>query len=501
MLSHIATWLPSSPSLLSLCTFQSYTSLLQAFFLILVLYTALTRAYLPRRSRTFESPSMEHEHILSAQKIASWTPQPLANPVTSPATEAAQAGHIAGGRILLTSVAGPSVDVLLEGPDQALPSLTNLSSLNFLGLAGDASIAASCAKTMASYGCGACGPRGFYGTVAPHLACEASLARLLDVPDAILYSFGSSVQSSVVPAFCKRGDVVVVDDGVSFALQTGIRLSRADIRYFAHNDMADLRRVLDSVVAGDKADRSRATRQRRFVVAEAVYANYGDVAPLDQIVGLKNDYSFRLILDESLSLGSLGASGRGALEHFHVPRNEVEIATADLGNAFATVGGVCVGEPGVVSHQRLSGAGYCFSAAQPPFLATAATEAVKALDERGGELIARLRKNCGLFRDALGIARLREGGWRVDGDLASPLLHVRVAEGRKVATQVEMASLQEKCIYAGVLVAAPRYVADEAWRPAPSLRLSISAAHSESQLQDAAEKIAEVLLESPRPPL
>lgn len=484
----------------ALLTFQSYTSLLQAFFLAVVVYIALTRAYLPRRSRDNQAAQGGDDAALAA-KISAWRPAPLARPVADEdaAAEAAQGGLIDGGRIVLKGAAGPTVDVLLEGSGREVAGAVNLSSLNFLGLVGDRAILDKCKETMRRYGCGACGPRGFYGTVDVHLECETALAKMFEAPEAILYSFGSSAQSSVIPAFCKRGDAVVCDKGISFALQTGVNLSRADVTWFEHNDMADLERALADVTALDVKDRSRATRQRRFIIVEGVYSNYGDVAPLDTIVALKNKYAFRLVLDESASLGALGASGRGALEHFRVARADVEIATADLGNAFASVGGVCVGESGVVSHQRLSGAGYCFSASQPPFLATAATEAIAALDARGAGLIAAARHNSDVFRAALGMPALRAAGWRVDGDAASPLMHVRVARGERVPPQQHFTAIQQECLERGVLVAAPRYVAAEAWRPTPSIRLSISAAHDKASMEMAARVISSVLLARPPP--
>jgi serine palmitoyltransferase len=317
----------------------------------------------------------------------------------------------------------------------------------------------------------------------------------MGVDDAILYSFGSATGSSVVPAFCKRGDVIVCDKGIGFSLQTGVNLSRADVRWFEHNDMADLERVLKQVTAGDKAKPNLALEQRRFIIVEGVYTNYGDIAPLNRIVDLKEKYLFRLILDESMSLGVLGASGRGALEHFNVDRVDVEIAIADLGNAFATVGGVCVGDRAVVSHQRLSGAGYCFSAAQPPFLATAATEAVKVLERSGVGLVHQCRTNVTAFRRALDMPALREAGWRVDGDILSPLMHIRAEPARNVPERVFF-EIQRACLAENVLIAAPRYVSAENFQPAPSIRIAISAAHDIAMIEKSARAVRKVLIAS-----
>lgn len=484
-------------------TFQSYTSLLQAFLLAVVVYTALTRAYLPRRSRDNDNAGTQGDYDAAvAAKIAAWKPAPLARdvPASEAEEEGARGGLIDGGRIILKTAAGPTVDVVLEGTDKEFPGAVNLSSFNFLGLVGDPAVLDKCKETMRKYGCGACGPRGFYGTVDVHLECEAALAKMFRVPDAILYSFGSSAQSSVIPAFCKRGDAVICDKGISFALQTGVNLSRADVSWFEHNDMADLERALREATSKDAKNKALATKQRRFIIVEGIYANYGDIAPLDEIVALKNKFNFRLVLDESTSLGALGTSGRGALEHFRVAREDVEIATADLGNAFASVGGVCVGEPGVVSHQRLSGAGYCFSASQPPFLATAATEAIAALDARGSGLAAQARDNGRVLREALDIPALERAGWSVQGDANSPLLHIRASrrtEQGKELSQVHMNKIQKRCLEDGVLVASPRYVVEEAWQPSPSIRLAVSAAHDESQMKAAGRVITKALISFP----
>lgn len=469
-------------------TFKGYLSLLEAFFLAVVLYFALTRAYLPRRSREGSNCSIPLDKAQIEAKIAAWTPAPLVEEVEliADVSNAANSEE----RLILTSAAGPVTTV--RGIN--LPEVVNLSSFNFLGLVGNKTILDACALTMKRYGCGACGPRGFYGTTDVHLQCESAIAHMMGVEDAILYSFGSSTNASVIPAFCKRGDIVVCDKGVSFSIQTGISLSRADLHWFEHNDMNDLERVLTAVIGSDTKNPSKALEQRRFIIVEGVYAYHGDIAPLDRIVVLKNKFNFRLILDESFSLGVLGNTGRGALEHFSIPRSDVEIATADFGNAFASIGGMCVGERDVVSHQRLSGAGYCFSASQPPFLATSVTEAIKLLGYCGSSLIEQLRENTAFFRSTINIPKLRDAGWAVEGDHNSPLIHIRRAKDDM--TRSEFLGLRHACLMKGLLVASPSYVESEAFGPRHGLRLAISAAHDMSHLEHAAKVLLDVLLDS-----
>ncbi|CAN6917884.1 unnamed protein product [Brassica oleracea] len=168
-----------------------------------------------------------------------------------------------------------------------------------------------------------------------------------------------STMFSTIPCFCKRGDIIVADDdeGVHWGIQNGLQLSRSTIVYFKHNDMDSLRSTLEKIMTKNK----RSKNLRRYIVAEAVYQNSGQFAPLDEIVKLKEKYHFRVILDESNSLGVLGRSGRGLAEHHGVPIEKIDVVTAAMGHALATEGGFCTGNARIIDYQRLSSSGYVFS--------------------------------------------------------------------------------------------------------------------------------------------
>merc|ERR1712151_1131747 len=76
-------------------------------------------------------------------------------------------------------------------------------------------------SAMDTYGFGACGPRGFYGTSKLHLELEGSIAGFLGTDDAIQYSAGVACASSVLPAVFGAGDHVIVDEEVNLGLRTG----------------------------------------------------------------------------------------------------------------------------------------------------------------------------------------------------------------------------------------------------------------------------------------
>ncbi|XWS11629.1 hypothetical protein CRYUN_Cryun37aG0015000 [Craigia yunnanensis] len=247
---------------------------------------------------------------------------------------------------VLESAAGPHT--IINGKE-----VVNFASANYLGFIGHEKLLESRSSALEKYGVGSCGPRGFYGTIDVHLDCEARIAKFLGTPDSILYSYGLSTMFSAIPCFCKKGDMIVVDEGVHWGIQNGLYLSRSTI-------------------------------------------NSGQIAPLDKIIRLKEKYRFRVLLDESNSFGVLGRSGRGLTEYCGVSIEKIDIVTAAMGHALATEGGFCTGSARVIDHQRLSSSGYVFSASLPPYLASAAITAIEVL-EQNPALTSKLKENIAIL--------------------------------------------------------------------------------------------------------
>ncbi|AES59397.2 long chain base biosynthesis protein 1a [Medicago truncatula] len=226
---------------------------------------------------------------------------------------------------VLESAAGPHT--IVNGKE-----VVNFASANYLGLIGHQKLLDSCSSALEKYGVGSCGPRGFYGTIDVHLDCEGRISKFLGTPDSILYSYGLSTMFSAIPAFSKKGDIIVADEGVHWGIQNGLYLSRSTVVYFKHNNMDSLRETLENITSIYK----RTKNLRRYIVIEALYQNSGQIAPLDEIIKLKEKYCFRILLDESNSFGVLGSSGRGLTEHYGVPVCRVSIYRVSLGLEFVT---------------------------------------------------------------------------------------------------------------------------------------------------------------------
>lgn len=368
-------------------------------------------------------------------------------------------------------------------------------------------------KALSTYGCGSCGPRGFYGTIDEHLSLEDDIAAFAQTDGAIMYSDGASAATSTVAAFAKRGDLLVVDEGIYEALGTGVTLSRATVKWFRHNDMDDLRRVLERVKSTDDALKRKSSDQRRFIVVEGLYKHYGTIAPLSDLAALKHEFNYRLIVDESFSFGTLGSTGRGALELHNLRRmKDAEIVILSLENALGSVGGVTVGNEEVVDHQRLSGAGYCFSASAPPFVASAARTSLARMRDDPA-LLEALREN----RSYLYVKLAGKGGRGLDSvvpeklvvtsDALSAIVFLQIADcqgsgesnGRASMREEQidvLDAIAEECLRNGLaLVSTGRHVGGHLHKvPPPSLRMAVSAAHRREDIDKALEVLRSAVL-------
>ncbi|RKO85134.1 pyridoxal phosphate-dependent transferase [Blyttiomyces helicus] len=412
--------------------------------------------------------------------IDEWEPEPLVQPLTD-----FQQSELEKLPVIIGSVGGKPK--FADGKERL-----NLASYNFLGLMNQEFVKEKAVEALRTYGVGTCGPRGFYGTIDVHMQLEEQIAKFIGSPAAVLYSQGFSTIASVIPAFAKRGDILVADDGVGFAIQKGLQISRSRVKYFKHNDMEDLERVLESLrVESLKAKQSPA---RRFIVTEGLFANSGDICPLPKLLEMRNKYKFRLILDESFSIGVLGKRGAGVTDHFGVPATNVDMIVGSIANAFGSAGGFCCGSEEVVELQRLGGQAYCFSASLPAMLTVAAAEAIRAL-QADTEVLTQLRENIDVLRDVL----LRSGaGLPVifDGAPQAPFVHVRLATPLADREEEERA-LQEVVDEAarnGVLLTRAKYVwSEELNPPRPSIRITVSAALSKKETEKAATVVKEAI--------
>jgi serine palmitoyltransferase len=151
------------------------------------------------------------------------------------------------------------------------------------------------------------------------LDLEKRLAKFLNVEESITYAYGFSTVASAIPAYAKRGDVIFADEGVQFPIQKGLIASRSDVKFFKHNDVEDLERLLKEQADADRKNPKKAKATRRFLVVEGLYLNHGDLCNLPKMVEMKYIYKYRIFIDETVSFATIGKTGRGITEYYNIP--------------------------------------------------------------------------------------------------------------------------------------------------------------------------------------
>ena len=377
-------------------------------------------------------------------------------------------------------------DITLAGVDGVCK---DYCSFNYLRLAGHERVVSNSLTTIDHYGVGSCGPRGFYGTVQPHLVLEEQLKHVFGTHSAIIYSFQFSTTASIIPAFSGGKDVLIVDKGVNMGICTGVDLSRSTIKYYNHNDMADLESKLAEIDAKQAKSKNIT---RRWIVTEGVFRNYGDVAKLDEIVRLKQKYKFRLILDDSYGLGALGSTGRGTPEEYGIPTSECDVYVGSMDAALGSVGGFCVGGNMVCDHQRLSSAGYCFSASLPPFCAVAATTALNVMLEEP-DRCASVQNNAEAMRSVF----TGRGFIFPENCRKSPVIHLKFPASSQLSIRDQSNCFEAACqelLTHNIATTRPIYAETDLHQPPPSLRIVVGSTVTPEAASQVATTVSDVVL-------
>ena len=264
--------------------------------------------------------------------------------------------------------------------------LLNFCANNYLGLANHPRIRAAAQKGVEAYGVGPGAVRSIAGTTTLHTELEQRLAEFKHAEACITFQSGFTANLATIPALVGPGDLIFSDELNHASIIDGCRLSRAETVRYAHNDVADLRRVI-----GERDD-----YKRRLIITDGVFSMDGDIAPLDQIAEVAEEHGIMLMVDDAHGEGVLGHGGRGIVDHFGL-HGRVDVEVGTLSKAFGVVGGLVAGKAIIIEWLRQRGRPFLFSSAMTAPDTAACIEAVAILGE-STELIDRLWANAELFR-------------------------------------------------------------------------------------------------------
>jgi 8-amino-7-oxononanoate synthase len=343
--------------------------------------------------------------------------------------------------------------------------LVNFSSNDYLGLASHPEIASAMAEAAQRWGAGSTASRLICGTSAEHAALEEEIAAAKGTEAALVFSTGVAAATGTIPALVGRGDVVILDKLAHACLIDGVHASGAKMRVFPHNDLAKLESHL-------KWARETHPKGRTLIVTESVFSMDGDLAPLREIVELKDRHGAILFLDEAHAVGVRGRGAQGLAGELGLAER-IEIQMGTLGKALGVSGGYIAGSRPLIDFLINRARSFIFSTAPSPAIAAASRASLRIVQSPEGDALrTRLQENLSLLAGAM------------KAKLPPSAIMPLILGGEERALS-EAARLQE----AGFFVPAIRYPTVP--RKTARLRITLSAAQSHEQIRRLAEAIQE----------
>jgi len=352
--------------------------------------------------------------------------------------------------------------VVMEGKEMIM-----IGSNNYLGLASHPEVIEAAVKATEQYGTGVSGSRFLNGTLDLHIQFEKELAEFLNKEDSTIFSTGFQSNLGIISAIAGRNDIIFSDKENHASIYDGTRLSYAEVVRYNHSDMEDLEKKLA------KADPNKG----KLILTDGVFSMSGDIANLPEIVRLAKQYGSRVMVDDAHGLGVMGEHGRGTAEHFGLEK-EVDIIMGTFSKSLASLGGYVAAEKDVVDYIRHKSRPYIFSAAIPAANAAAALTALRIL-KREPERVKALSDISDYMREGLKKRGLELRPSR------TPIIPIYTY--MPIRTMVACNQLFEHGVYVNPVVPPATPIGE------CLIRTSYTATHTKEQMDEAIDKIVEVL--------
>ena len=219
---------------------------------------------------------------------------------------------------------------------------------------------------------GSGGSRLLRGNHPEHERLEEEAARFFGTKRALLFGSGYAANTALLSTLPQRGDLVVYDQYVHASSHDGMKLGRASVASFAHNDV-------DSADDAIRTWRQGGGTGTPWIVIESLYSMEGDRAPLAELKTLAERCGAFLIIDEAHATGVFGPDGRGLAAELEGSDHVLVLHTG--GKALGVSGAIVTGPSVLCDFLINRGRPFIFATAPPPLVATALCESLAILRE------------------------------------------------------------------------------------------------------------------------
>lgn len=266
---------------------------------------------------------------------------------------------------------------------------------DYLGLANHPEVRKVDAEAAAEYGMAyPMGARMMSGHTEYHEQLERECAEFVNKESAYLVNFGYQGMVSAIDALVTKNDVIVYDMDSHACIIDGVRLHHGKRFTYRHNDMESF-----------EVNLKRATKIAEennggiLVISEGVFGMRGEQGKLKEIVAFKEQYNFRLLVDDAHGFGTLGKTGAGAGEEQGV-QDDIDVYFATFAKSMAGIGAFFAGDFDVIKFLQYNMRSQMFAKSLPMAMVKGA---LKRLDmvRTMPELKGKLWKNTNALQNGL----------------------------------------------------------------------------------------------------
>lgn len=268
----------------------------------------------------------------------------------------------------------------------------NLCSNSYLSLHTHPDVLSAAKKAVDEYGAGICSSRSVSGSIDLYEKLEKQIAQYKGHKRALIFPNGYMANIGIISTLTGAGDVIFTDELNHSSLIDAMRLSRAKKVIYKHKNIKDLEVKIQKYHG----------KGRNIVVTESVFSMDGDVAPLEEIYALKEEYRLQLFLDDAHGTGVFGKKGTGVEEMCNLT-GKMDVQMATFGKALGSFGAFVLSDPVVIEYLINRARTFMYTTALPP---AALGASLAALDLIAGDTSYKeaLWRNIDYMRQRLGDA-------------------------------------------------------------------------------------------------
>ena len=308
-----------------------------------------------------------------------------------------------------------------------------LASNNYLNLANHPKLREAAIKAIEKYGAGAGSDWSIAGTMDIHVELYKKIAEFKGTEDAVTFQTGFAANAGLIPQLAGKGDLLISDELNHGSIIDGVRLSKAERAVYPHSDMGALEKVL---AEADKKD-----YRRVIILTDGVFSMDGDIAKMDEIHKLAEEYRAMIYVDDAHGEGVLG-DGHGIGRHFDLEK-EIQFQIGTFSKAFGSFGGMLAGSSDLIKFAYNKSRTWLLSAAFPPHVAAANIAALEIV-EKEKDRVKRLWDNTKYFKKEI------ESLGYDTGNSQTPIVPTIVGDSKKAKQLAE--KLYEEGIFALAIV-------------------------------------------------